>query len=164
MVDEATTVRYNSVTELLLSMFPECQPAHERLIADWGGDERPGQYIIVEDLLGVFLRGLLVRDPGPTRDALLQRCFDFVELLLGSSGHEVRELGYIGLLEHHPGWWYARALPLIGPRAATVLNERYPDWRKQAQESGPTVPASDRRVSGTWGIDSIVSGLLDGAA
>ncbi len=163
MESDTPALQYTPVADTMLDQFPELRSAHERLLKDWGIGEPPGQYIILEDLLGKLVSFLLVRESGRVRDELLRRFFKFVELLLKSHDGNLRELAYVGLLEHHADWWYARATDMIGPEAAATLDSGFPEWRKNARRAGPHVPpgALASLLDGDpWEIGPIVDQLL----
>jgi hypothetical protein len=84
---------YDSVDKALLASVPELGKRYSAE-AEWQG--RPGQYIVVEDVLRPFLNELL--DSG--KDAgLIRRVFDFLEDMARSSDIEVVNLLYVGILE-----------------------------------------------------------------
>ena len=150
----------------MLGAFPELRPAHERFLADWGLGEAPGEYVHL-DLLDTLIELSLLKQASPARDALLARAFDFIEGLLGSPESEVRNLGYVGILESRAPWWYFRAFRFLGSASRSALDQHALDWRSSAEASHGVVPPSEEREAeraDPWGVREIVDSLLGGPA
>jgi hypothetical protein len=81
---------YATVDQDLLRAFPELSPASQELNAYWRG-EKPGQYILFEDVFARYIERLLVAPASQARDSKLRSIFQFVELMF-SSGGESRTL------------------------------------------------------------------------
>jgi hypothetical protein len=153
---------YDSVHTKMLEAFPELRPAHERFLADWALGEPPGEYIHL-DLLDKMIELCLLRQPSPKRDALLSRAFAFIEQLVASPDSDIRDLGYVGVLESRAGWWYFRARDFFGSASSAQLDQYDPDWRSSAEISHGVVPpndARDARRSDPWGVEQIVDLLV----
>ncbi len=153
---------YDSVHIEMLAAFPELSTAHARFLADWRLSEPPGQYIHL-DLLNTLIELTLLRRPSAARDALLSRAFAFVEDLVKSPDADVRDLGYIGVLEWRAGWWHFRVGPFLGSSSRTELDRRDPTWRETANASHGVIPTSDVELalrSDPWGVEQVIESLL----
>ena len=119
-------MRYETLHEDLEDAFPELMPCIEILKSEWAPD-LPGQYIFYEDLFGRFIVRLLVADPSHNRKVALNRAFRYIDELLDDDG-EIGNLGFVAMLEGHPGWWYARAMGFLTDKAEVALYAWWPDW------------------------------------
>jgi hypothetical protein len=72
-----------------------------------------------------------------SRDRVLSRAFDAVELMFSATDAQVQDLAYIGLLEGRERWWLQRSEPFLGPAAQAELDRHRPAWRKEI--AGPTM-------------------------
>ena len=121
-------MNFNSLNQTLIFEFPEIEPSIQKLRDDWD-DEEPGQYIVYEDIFGRFIKRLLLEPISAKRDALLSRCFSFIDRLLLTGG-EVENLGFVAMLENQPEWWYARAKVFLLDKTINVLNQWDRNWIK----------------------------------
>jgi len=140
---------YHEADELLLRALPELRPSYRRHLAEWAPD-RPGHYLVYAFNMGCFLEILLAMPSSPARDRLVQRTFDFVERLLLSGEHDVRDLGFITVYEGMDTWWIARAAPFIGPAGCAELDDWLPDWRRSIVDSVPADPV--RAIFDSYGV------------
>lgn len=135
-------MEYSEVSERLLVAFPELKVPFQELKAAYGGDE-PGQYIVLEDLLGAMVEHLFLAAAEPTARARLDDVFDFVEELLGAGG-EVETLGALGMLYGRSDPWLKLAEPHLGTRSLAYLDEHFSGWRERAAEAGGAIePPTD---------------------
>src|SRR5688572_8939225 len=118
---------YANINEELLRAFPELSPAYHDLLTSWRG-EKPGQYILFEDVFARYVERLLAANPSGTRTAKLRAVFRFIETMLADGG-EVRNLAFVGLLEGRPMAWLQASKPYLGELAEAALDEFNPEWR-----------------------------------
>jgi len=146
---------FNTAIQDLVATFPELEPHYQELLKD---DDAPGQYIVYEGIFGPFIQALLLRDPSPKRDALLQKSFKFIESMLCCPDLEVSNLAYVGLLEWQGPWWYSRAQPFLGELARATLNKYDPVW---CNLDGWHPPPSGDELSDAYELGRLVDRLLE---
>jgi hypothetical protein len=121
---------YQQIESQIADLLRVIRPAAE---CYWEREGPPGEdsgpYIFFPSVVGVYVDILLEMHESPARDALLQDAFELVDFMLRSDDLEVGNLAFIAILESQPLWWYARALPFIGPEAQRQLDKYIPDWR-----------------------------------
>ena len=117
-------MRYADVTRQILARFPELQLAYERLV-DVEGE--PGQYIVFEDLLGVYVELLMTRH-GERDQEKLAEVFRLLETLLASKDEEVQNLVKLGMLYGKSAAWLKLAAGYLGPEAKRYLEEHRIGW------------------------------------
>jgi hypothetical protein len=152
-------MQYGEVHEDLLREFPELLPAYEQLLQE-EGVEKPGQYVIFEDMFARYIQQLLAAVPGSIRDRKLQAIFDFIDRMLAEGG-EVENLGYVGMLEWQSNEWMQAAKPFMGTNAEAALDKYDGEWRARIRKPvGAYVSDRDNRL----GIEDIVRKVLSGTA
>ena len=146
---------YATVDKDLLRAFPELSPASQDLNANWRG-EKPGQYILFEDVFARYIERLLVAPASQARDTKLHSIFQFVELMF-SSGGEVENLAFVGLLEGRSAAWFQAAKPYLGPRAEAALDAYDANWRTRSsnERSALAVESHD-----SYGVAAIAARAL----
>jgi hypothetical protein len=152
-------VDYASIDEDLLRAFPELSPASQELNHEWRG-EKPGQYILFEDVFARYIERMLVAPPSKARDAKLHSIFQFVEHMF-SFGGEVENLAFVGLLEGRSAAWLQAAKPHLGSRAEAALDAYDANWRISSSTEGQplAVESNDR-----YGVATIAARTLSGVA
>lgn len=148
-------MKYETLHEDLEEAFPELKPCIEILKSEWAPD-LPGQYIFYEDLFGRFIVRLLVADPSHNRNVALDRAFRHIDELLLDGEVEIGNLGFVAMLEGHPGWWYARAKSFLSDKAEAALYAWWPDWSKHID---PTVVELDLSYD-PYRLQQVVDSLL----
>lgn len=115
------TITYQSAVEALLKEIPELIPSYSREVEAWQ-DEKPGPYIVFEDLVHAVLVPLLRSG----RDAeVLRRLFGLFEQMAASQDKEVVNLLWVAELEFlisqsellRSAWDY------MGPRTKALARE-----------------------------------------
>ena len=157
---------YDSVHTKMLEAFPELSSAHDRFLEDWGLGDPPGEYLHLS-LLDKLIELALLRGPSERRNALLSRAFDFIERLVASPDSDIRNLGYVGVLESRAGWWYFRSLDFLGRSSCAQLDRYDSSWRSSAVTSHGVVPPGDARSArhaDPWGVEQVVEHLIGGPA
>jgi hypothetical protein len=86
---------YDEASERLIEAVPEIREAYEKELAWWKG-EKPGQFIIYEDIFKPYLISLLFSADEPER---LRAIFEFLETLAASPDQDVRNLLYVAICE-----------------------------------------------------------------
>lgn len=119
---------YHNVDRYLINALPLLLVPHARCIAQDFEGEHPGQYNVFEPVLRDCVDILLALPAGPTRDELLRRAFDFIELMLSCGDPEVPNLAKIAIFEGQSTWWFARAAAFIGPGAQAFLDTYAERW------------------------------------
>jgi len=89
------SLNYNNVDEELLKILPELRPLYDRELESWKG-QKPGQYIIFEDLLRSYILPLL---DSRENDEVMRRIFGFFESMAESEDIQVVNLLQVGELE-----------------------------------------------------------------
>ena len=148
-------MQYGGVTQEVLRRFPELKDAYSAL-QDLYDSEPPGQYIVIEDLLGIFIHMLFASGGGNAAQGKLAQIFDFVEEMLSSDDSEVETLGCLGVLYGKAPWWLREASPYLGERAQTYLDEYWEGWRAAA-ESTDKIPSS---IPDGYGVSGAVRAIL----
>lgn len=147
---------YQNADRLLLGALPELAVPYGRCIE--GGHE--GQYIVFEDLFARFIEVLLALPADRGRDTLLQRAFDFVELMQPSEDRDVRDLANISIFEGRSPWWFGRAREFIGPLSRSFLEQYKPSWRLAQTMQAP--PDLERDIIDVYGVRDAVFAALGG--
>ncbi len=129
-VEDTISMNYENLDADLLAVFPELKAAYLKMLTEWE-KEKPGQYIIFEDIFARYIEHFLVASPSPVRDSKLRDMFKFIEDLFASGG-EVENLAFVAMLEGRPDTWLQAAKPFLGPRAEAALDEFNPWWREEA--------------------------------
>jgi hypothetical protein len=148
-------MHYASIDEELLRAFPELSPASQALNAEWRG-EKPGQYILFEDVFARYIERLLAASASQARDAKLHSIFQFVEHMF-SSGGEVENLAFVGLLEGRSAAWLQAAKPHLGPRAEAALDAYDADWRIRSSTAGSALAVESHD---SYGVATIAARTL----
>lgn len=92
-----TAITFDNLTEKLIEAVPELRPAYEAELG-WWRDERPGQYIVYEDILNPYLASLLDLEGG--EEEPLRRIFAFLEMLANHERDpEVPNLVQVAIIE-----------------------------------------------------------------
>jgi hypothetical protein len=153
-------LRYDEIERQLADALPELRPAAAYY---WEAQGTPGSdcgpYIFFEDMFGRYVEVLLAMPASPRRDALLHRAFGFVEAMFESGDPKVRDLAFIGLYEGKAPWWFARALPYIGPSGAAALDRWRADWRGLAD---PLAAPRRAELLDGYGVRQVVAMELQG--
>ena len=152
-------MNFEDIDKDLLEAFPELSPAHQKLL-NWWGDEKPGQYILFEDLFAHFIGYLLVAPVSDLRTVKLKAVFKFLERMLGEGG-DIMDLGFISMLEGKPYAWLQAYKPYLGQLAESELDEHYPDWR--VHSSNDPLPVK-MESDDLYGIEEIVHAVISDAA
>lgn len=90
-----TEMAFANMSDLLVDAIPEIRPEYEKELDRWG-DEKPGQYIIYEDIFKPYLIALLEKG---NSEEILKRIFAQLEKMALSNDKDVRDLLHIGILE-----------------------------------------------------------------
>ena len=123
-------MNYESLNEDLIAAFPELERAYKEMRGEWG-DEKPGQYILFEDIFARYVDYFLAADASPARDGKLREVFSFIETLFASGG-EVENLAFVAMLEGRPWTWLQASKPFLGPRAEQALDQYNAGWREES--------------------------------
>ncbi len=147
-------MKYDTLHEELERVFPELKPCIEVLKSEWSPD-LPGQYIFYEDLFGRFIARLLVAEPSHNRNRALALAFGHIDELLNEEG-EIRNLGFVAMLEGQPAWWYARAKNFLTGTARAHLDKWWPEW---SMHDDLSVIDSDLTFD-PYGLQPVVDAIL----
>ena len=148
-------MQYETIDEDLIRAFPELAGPKARLHAEWG-DEKPGQYILFEDVFRPYVSCLLAASAGSTKGQRLRAVFSFVEGML-SSGGEIENLGFISQLEGQTSWWLQLAKPYLGPQAEAALDEFDITWRERALSNSSRL---ETERSDLYGVKEVAANVL----
>ena len=152
-------LKYTDIERQLAEALPELTPAaHCYWRKEGEPREDPGPYLFFEDMFGFYVRILLAMPGSAGRNRLLQRAFDFVEMMLASADTDIQNLAYIGLFEGQPGWWLAEAERFLGPRSIGVLDRYDPEWRvnKLARDRD-----AEDRFTDLYGVRPVIAAELE---
>lgn len=124
------TFTYQGAVETLLRAVPELESAYEREVKSWQGD-KPGAYIVFEDLVHRFMVPLLRLD---RETGVLERMFGLFEQMAASEDREAVNLLWVAELEFLIGqpellqsaWRY------MGPRTKAMAREAAAVYRCEA--------------------------------
>jgi len=124
----ASTMQYESIDEYLIQEFPELSTAKALLDSEWE-NEKPGQYLLFEDIFRTYVLYILVAEESDKRDRKLKQIFEFTEKLLAAGG-DLENLAFISILESQSEAWLKAAKPFLGSLAESHLDEDEPEWRQ----------------------------------
>jgi hypothetical protein len=149
---------YESIEVQIVEALPELRPTAERYWADEGapGDDS-GAYIFVSEVVEDYVDVLLSMPDSAARDRLLGRAFGVVEEMLDRGDRMVRELACVQLLEFMEPWWYARAVPFMGPKTQAEC-AMYPGWHKARGLRAPADP--NRMIIDLYGARDVIAVAL----
>ena len=132
-------MRFGEVTGHVLTRFPELEPAFGELRDGLYDGEQPGEYIVVEDLLGVYIELLMLRG-GERSEQKLADIFRFAEDLLAADDPDAQGVGMLGLLYGRGSAWLREAEPFLGPLARRYLDEYFDGWIDRANAATEELP------------------------
>jgi len=119
---------YPDIKRAITSRCTVLEPAITHLELEWHPDP-PGPYTLVGQVLVPFIDLLLERPKSDGRDSALLHGFALVEDFLGELDPEIANMIYVELLEWRRATWYERAVPFLGIRALSALDEYDEGWR-----------------------------------
>jgi len=116
-----TELSYGNLDKRLVEMIPELRVPYESERRWWKG-EKPGQHIIVGDILTPFLRTLL---DGGGKLETITRVFAYLEELASSQSKAIQEIVAFSVLEQliDDQKIIDTARTYMGPRTLEILNE-----------------------------------------
>lgn len=124
------TITYKGAVDALLEAVPELVPAYACELESWK-DEKPGAYIVFEDLVHALMVPLLKSG----RDTeVLKRIFALFEQMAVSGDKETVNLLWVAELEYLIGQpeLLRSAWPLMGPRTKGLTREAAAVYRCEA--------------------------------
>ena len=140
-------MQYQTLNEDLIAEFPELAEPRNLLYSDWA-DEKPGQYILFEDIFRLYVSYLLSAEQSFERNTKLQQIF----------GGQIENLGFISLLEGRSSSWLQLAKPFLGPLAEGALEEFDPTWRQDSATDPSRFDAND--LNDVYRVKEVVSSVL----
>lgn len=113
-------VSLDDASEKLITFFPDLREVYGRE-ADWWQPEKPGPYVVYEDIFYPYIEKLLSSND---TDAL-QRAFDFIEMLVTADDTRLHDLARIAILTRltvDPAQ-LAEARRYMGPATKAALDQ-----------------------------------------
>jgi hypothetical protein len=114
------TLSYVVANDQLLEAVPELVDQY-RAEEQWWGDETPPPHVVYEDLLNPFIRKALAE----AENGILERVFNFIELLSSSDDSRLRELVSVAVCERlsEDPSEIARLRRYMGRRTGKILRQ-----------------------------------------